>query len=110
MQLSNDYIGAIECPDACLFAVRMTDGGWTIADGPGTHLVDMAKTDLAGWHLPVRFQYAEQAMLAIDTGPGVWFDHSLKSAWGQHALACGADVAPEYMLAPDGEIPGVPLQ
>ena len=39
MTLDNDYVEAIESLGG-LFAVKLSDGGWSVADGPGRNLAD----------------------------------------------------------------------
>jgi hypothetical protein len=66
--LSTDYQKAREV-DSGLFAVKMSDGGWTVADGPGTTLSEPDEVELAGYHVPVRFETEEQAAAAIGCAP-----------------------------------------
>ena len=95
MRLSNDYLQAEEV-DGGLFAVQLSDGGWSIADGPGKVLCEPDEIELAGWHLPVRFETKKAATAAIETGPFEMFDIELESPWGRHSLAAGAVACEVY--------------
>ncbi|ARM86360.1 hypothetical protein [Marinobacter salarius] len=97
-KMSNNYAQAIAVPDKDLFAVQLSDGGWSIADGQGTNLTDEDMVELAGWHLPVRFEYPEQAIKAIDAGPKDWFDIAEDSPWSGHAVNSGAVREPKYLM------------
>ncbi len=94
--LSNDYQKAREVDDRGLFAVQMSDGGWTIADGPGTALCEPDEVELAGYHVPIRFETEEQAVAAIECGPDAWFDISAESDWTRHCVAVGGAVCDAY--------------
>jgi len=93
--VSNDYPKAREV-DGGLFVVQLSDGGWTIADGPGTTLSEPDEIELAGYHLPVRFEAEEQATAAIECGPASWFDISAKSDWTSHCITQGAVFCDAY--------------
>jgi hypothetical protein len=95
MAVKNDYLQAVEA-DGGLFVVRLSDGGWSIADGPGTALSAPDELELAGWHLPVRFETQAAASAAIVAGPDEMFDIELESAWGHHCLAAGAVACEVY--------------
>jgi hypothetical protein len=86
--LKNDYPRAVEIAGG-LFAVELSTGGWTVADGPGIALCEQDETELAGWHVPVRFENEQAAITAIYTGPSAWFDIAAESAWAQHCLEAG---------------------
>ena len=94
--LSNDYQKAREVDDGGLFAVQMSDGGWTVADGPGSALCEPGDVELAGYHVPVRFETDEQAAAAIECGPDVWFDISAAGEWTRHCIAVGGVVCDAY--------------
>lgn len=85
--LFNDYQKVQE--ESGLFAVQMSDGGWTVADGPGTLRVAPDDEDVAGYHLPVRFETVEQAVEAIKTGPEVMFDILDDCEWTRHCVDRG---------------------
>lgn len=90
MTQTNDYVRAVEVPGAGgLFAVELRDGGWSVADGPGSALCEPDERDLAGWHVPVRFESEQEAVAAIKSGPHAMFDIQPGSAWPQHCLALG---------------------
>lgn len=91
----NDYKMATEV-DGGLFAVQMSDGGWSVADGPGTVLSAPDELELAGWHVPVRFEKEAAATAAIRSGPDAMFDIALESAWVGHCLAAGGVVWDAY--------------
>ena len=91
----NDYQKAREV-DGGLFAVQMSDGGWTVADGPGTTISEPDEIELAGYHLPVRFESEEQAAAAIESGPDAWFDISAESAWTRHCVSVGGAFCDAY--------------
>jgi len=93
--LSNDYQTAREV-DGGLFAVQMSDGGWTVADGPGTKLSEPDELELAGYHVPVRFEAEEQAAAAIRCGPNAWFDITAESDWTRHCVAQGGTLYAAY--------------
>lgn len=97
MTLDNDYIEAIEGLGG-LFAVKLSDGGWSIADGPGKSLSQPEEIALAGWHLPVRFEAKDVTLQAIRSGPdGLFnFDIDPEGIWVKHALAQGAQACPAY--------------
>lgn len=95
MSISNDYQRAISV-DYGLFAVQLSDGGWGVADGPGTVLCEPDASELAGWHLPVRFECEAAAAAAIRSGPGDMFDIELDASWSQHCLAAGAEACEAY--------------
>ena len=95
MNVSNDYQKAVEV-DGGLFAVQLSDDGWSVADGPGTVLSEPDELELAGWHLPVRFETQEAATAAIRSGPDEMFDIELESDWGRHCLAAGAIACEAY--------------
>lgn len=93
--LSNGYVEAAEV-EGGLFAVKMSDGGWTIADGPGTTLSAPDEMECAGWHLPVRFESKEAAVEAVRSGPDAWFDIEIDGAWVVHSTGRGAVVNETY--------------
>lgn len=95
MRMTNNYLQAAEV-DGGLFAVQLSDGGWSIADGPGTVLSAPDELELAGWHLPVRFETQAAAAAAIVAGPDEMFDIELESDWGRHCLAAGATACEAY--------------
>ncbi|WP_205182813.1 hypothetical protein [Burkholderia sp. LMG 13014] len=95
MRLTNDYVQATEV-DAGLFAVMLSDGGWSVADGPGTTLSPADEMELAGWHVPVRFTDKEGASAAILSGPSAMFDISRDSVWTLHCVASGGVLSEEY--------------
>lgn len=102
-RLSNDYINAVEATseqgmELDLFAVRLSDGGWSIADGQGTVLTPADEIELAGWHLPVRFEDADAALAAIASGPEEMFDISIDGVWAKHCTANGAVACAAYLL------------
>jgi len=88
-RLSNDYSEASQS-ERDLFAVKLSDGGWSIADGIGSNMTPDDEKELAGWHLPVRFDNEEAALLAIECGPHAMFDINLSGVWAQHCIAHGA--------------------
>lgn len=94
-RLSNDYLRATEV-DGGLFAVQLSDGGWSIADGPGTVLSEPDEQELAGWHLPLRFESEAAAAAAIRSGPDDMFDIAADSAWGRHCLGACAVACTMY--------------
>jgi len=98
MSVSNNYTKAVEV-DGCLFAVQLSDGGWSVADGPGTALCETDERELAGWHLPVRFETEDTAAMAIHSGPHEMFDIERDSAWVLHCLAAGAAPCEAYARA-----------
>ncbi|MFX1767944.1 hypothetical protein PWP93_36350 [Paraburkholderia sp. A1RI-2L] len=89
---SNDYREA-SLMDDDLWGVKMRDGGWSIANGPGSM---MASADDAGWHLPVRFEAEGAALDAILSGPRVPFDFAVDGAWVTHCLSCGGVLYEPY--------------
>lgn len=98
--LSNDYVEASESLSG-LFAVKMSDGGWSIANGIGSRMTRGEDADEAGWHLPVRFENESAALIAIDSGPDVaLFDTSPGGVWARHAVTNGGYPCSAY-LAPD---------
>ena len=88
MKLNNDYQRVTEI-DGGLFAVQLSDGGWSVSDGPGTVLSEPDELELAGWHLPVRFESEQAATEAIRSGPDDMFDIDISSAWARHCLTAG---------------------
>ena len=88
MRLANDYPRAVEIVGG-LFAVELSAGGWSVADGPGTTLCEPDETELAGRHVPIRFENEQAAITAIHTGPSAWFDIAADSVWTRHCLASG---------------------
>lgn len=106
MTLRNDYVEATE-GEGGLFAVKLSDGGWSVADGEGTNLTPPDEIDLAGWHLPVRFETKDMALKAIQSGPDAWFGISVDGVWSKHcilhgAVACAAYLGNEGMLHKSG--------
>lgn len=95
MPLRNDYIEAVPV-ERGLFAVQLSDGGWSVADGPGIRMVSMVNLPAAGFHLPVRFSARQQAEQAIKTGPQEYFSTNQGSAWVEHCLAAGGSYEPNY--------------
>ncbi len=93
--ISNDYSQAIPI-ERGLFVVQMRDGGWSIADGPGTQLLFPDELQSAGYHLPVRFSSQAAAIQALLDGPSAWFDVHPDSPWVRHCLQAGGDYCPEY--------------
>ena len=90
MTLNNDYVRADEVPGAGgLFAVELSDGGWSVADGPGSTLCEPDERELAGWHVPVRFESEQAAIAAVESGPHAMFDIEPDSAWSLHCVARG---------------------
>jgi hypothetical protein len=96
MRVSNDYLQAVDV-DGDLFAVQLSDGGWGVADGPGTKLSAPDELELAGWHLPVRFESQAAATAAICSGPHEMFDITRDCAWARHCLAAGAAYCEAYL-------------
>lgn len=88
LALSNYYDRAVEV-DGGLFAVQLIDGGWSVSDGPGTKLSAPDERELAGWHIPVRFETEAAATAAILSGPDAMFDIAYDSAWTAHCLDAG---------------------
>ncbi|MGF6996864.1 hypothetical protein [Paraburkholderia sp. GAS32] len=86
--LTNDYPRAVEIAGG-LFAVELSAGGWTVADGLGIVHCEPDATELAGWHVPVRFESEQAAITAIHTGPSAWFDIAADSVWVKHCLQAG---------------------
>lgn len=95
MHIVNDYSEAVAVERA-LYAVRLRDGGWSIADGPGTQLLLPAQVAQAGYHLPIRFETCEAAKYAIRTAPEVTFSIKPGSAWVEHSLTVGGTFCEEY--------------
>lgn len=97
MTLDNDYVEAIESLGG-LFAVKLSDGGWSVADGPGRNLAQPDEIALAGWHLPVQFATKDAALQAIRSGPDGCFNFDVypEGIWVKHALAQGAQACPAY--------------
>lgn len=95
MHIVNDYSEAVPV-ERGLYAVHLSDGGWGIADGPGTQLLLPAQVAQAGYHLPVRFDCREAARVAIASGPRLPFDIHADSPWVEHALACGGTWCDHY--------------
>lgn len=89
--LGNDYLEAHAVCDAALglYAVKLSDGGWGVADGPGSRLSAPDEQELAGFHLPVRFESQEAAAQAIASGPFEFFDLAVDGFWARHCLAAG---------------------
>ena len=96
-RLSNNYAQATEV-DYGLFAVEMSDGGWTIADGPGTNLAQPDEMELAGYHVPVRFERKEDAIAVIMNGPDAMFDIAAESEWVCHCVEQGGVICPSYEM------------
>ncbi|HDR8973067.1 TPA: hypothetical protein QDB32_003947 [Burkholderia vietnamiensis] len=101
-RLTNEYAEAIEAESAVgvelgLFAVRLSDGGWSIADGEGAALTPADEIELAGWHLPVCFASADAALAAIASGPDAMFDISINGIWAKHCVAHGARACAAYL-------------
>lgn len=94
-RLSNDYSEASQA-ECDLFAVKLSDGGWSVADGIGSSMTPADEKELAGWHLPVRFETEEAALLAIESGPDAMFDIKLSGPWAQHCIARGAAESEAY--------------
>ncbi|SDS11008.1 hypothetical protein SAMN05216421_0924 [Halopseudomonas xinjiangensis] len=95
MPLRNDYIQAVPI-ERGLFAVQLSDSGWSVADGPGIQMVSMSNLPAAGFHVPVRFDSREQAERAIITGPHEDFSTSRGSAWVKHCLSAGGAYEADY--------------
>lgn len=95
LALSNDYTRAVEVAGG-LFAVQLIDGGWSVSDGPGSKLSAPDERELAGWHLPVRFETDGDATAAILSGPAEMFDIAYESAWTAHCLHTGGNVCEAY--------------
>ncbi len=98
MHIGNDYSEAVPVERA-LYAVRLRDGGWGVADGPGTQLLLPDELAQAGYHLPVRFNTLEAARQAIQTGPEAPFDIKPNSRWVKHAISAGGVWHHEYQPA-----------
>lgn len=96
LRLTNDYTAALEA-ELGLFAVKLSDGGWSIADGQGSRLTPADEAELAGWHLPVRFDNADAALAAVTRGPDAMFDTNITGAWAKHALSNGAVACAAYL-------------
>jgi len=95
MSLRNDYIEAVPV-ERGLFAVQLSDGGWSVANGPGTQMVSMMNLPSAGFHLPVRFDSRDRAEQAIKTGPQEYFSTARDSVWVAHCLVAGGEYEPNY--------------
>lgn len=95
--LKNDYQKVIEVGGR-LFAVQMTDGGWTVADGPGTSFTAPDDDEVAGYHLPVRFQTESEAVEAIKSGPDAMFDIAPDCEWAIHCIERGGVLTDAYKL------------
>jgi hypothetical protein len=95
MSIPNDYSEAIPL-ERGLFVVQLRDGGWSIADGPGTQLLLPDELQRAGYHLPVRFPDRQSATSALRSGPSAWFDVHPDSIWVRHCLEVGGTYWPEY--------------
>tara|TARA_R110001599_G_scaffold3464_3_gene19068 strand:- start:16589 stop:16930 length:342 start_codon:yes stop_codon:yes gene_type:complete len=95
LHIVNDYSEAIPV-DRALYAVKLRDNGWSIADGPGTQIVFPEQVAQAGYHLPVRFDNSEDAKQAILTGPQMPFDIKPDSSWVTHCLSSGGVRCKEY--------------
>jgi hypothetical protein len=100
--LENDYSRAVEV-DGGLFVVRMSDGGYSISDGPGSVFCAPDEAELAGWHMPVRFDSEMEAAAAIRSGPDEFFDIEPSSTWVLHCLAAGGIIWPAYGGRPHRE-------
>lgn len=98
MHIVNDYSEAVPV-ERGLYAVKLRDGGWSIADGPGTQLLLAEQVAQAGYHLPVRFDALEATRQAIQTGPEVTFDVKPGSVWVEHAVSAGGVKHDEYQPA-----------
>ncbi|WP_415058339.1 hypothetical protein [Halopseudomonas sp.] len=98
MHIVNNYSEALPVERA-LYAVKLSDGGWSIADGPGTQLLLPEQIAQAGYHLPVRFETCEAARQAILTGPQKTFDIKPGSSWVEHAISIGGVWHNEYQPA-----------
>lgn len=98
MKQENDYLEALAVEGIDLYAVQLQDGGWSIADGLGALLTPADESELAGWHLPVRFKSPCQAQDAIKDGPSDWFDISIDSKWSKHAMSHGAVYDFSYVM------------
>ncbi|WP_247391775.1 hypothetical protein [Ralstonia pseudosolanacearum] len=96
MTLSNDYTEATK-GEGGLFAVKLSDGGWSVADGEGTKLTPPDEIELTGWHLPVRFETRDAALTAIQSGPDAWFDIGADGVWVKHCVAHGAVACAAYL-------------
>ncbi|GGD09143.1 hypothetical protein [Halopseudomonas salina] len=95
MHIVNDYSEAIPVERA-LYAVRLRDNGWSIADGPGTQIVLPEQVAQAGYHIPVRFDSCEAARQAILGGPETPFDIKPDSRWVTYCLSAGGVFCKEY--------------
>jgi len=95
LHIVNDYSEAIPV-ERGLYAVLLSDGGWGIADGPGTQLLLPAQVSEAGYHLPVRYDSSTAAKAAILSGPHQPFDIHTDSSWVEHALASGGIYCHQY--------------
>jgi hypothetical protein len=94
--LSNDYSGASEALTG-IFAVKLSDGGWSVADGIGSSMTRLECSYADGWHLPVRFETEDATLVAIFNGPDASiFETSPDGAWTRHCLANGAVVCEAY--------------
>lgn len=99
-RLGNDYLQAIEVEGSGVYAVQLADGGWSMADGPGSKL----EQDICcqGWHIPVRFETQEQSLAAIqefgDSGDKVTilFGSRHDGPCVEHAISKGGRFEPLY--------------
>lgn len=98
-RITNDYQQAVEASVYQLYAVQLSDGGWSVADGPGTKLSEPDELELAGYHLPVRFETLRDALKAIETGPHVMFDIDAASRWSVHCQASGGIACSRYAMS-----------
>lgn len=95
MPLRNDYLQVIPV-ERSLYAVQLSDKGWSIADGPGTQMVSLRNLPSAGFHLPVKFASRQAAEQALRSGPTEHFSTARDSAWVQHCLATGGQYEANY--------------
>ncbi|WP_233889306.1 hypothetical protein [Paraburkholderia flagellata] len=94
--LSNDYSEASEALTG-LFAVKLSDGGWSVADGIGSSMTRLECARADGWHLPVRFETEGATLVAIYNGPDAsTFDTSADGAWARHCLSSGGVACEAY--------------
>lgn len=97
-QVENNYRSVTEVREG-IFAVQLSDGGWSVADGPGIGETAPDAHEVAGYHLPVRFQSQAATAAAIISAPDVLFDLEESGEWVQHCIRNGAVSCPEYRLA-----------
>ncbi len=97
MKIENDYSKATEV-EFGLFAVCLSDGGWSISDGKGTVLTPEDEIELSGYHLPVRFESEDSAIKCIQSGPHEMFDINVESIWTKHAVRRGGIIKPSYLI------------